>query len=131
MSGPDRETSSPLRALCQADVAQYQDSLARISSRLHKNSASQIWREPLQAPSLIRILSRWVEIDALEEQRALTEDQVIVLRAETLAAYAEAERDPKARDAAVAHLSFLSGACTAECRARGLRLAEALGAKLG
>jgi hypothetical protein len=89
----------PLRAICAKDEAAYRDSLAKIGARLERNSAIEIWRSPLGRVGKVgftKTLIRWIEIDVLELQAALTREQIAILRAETLAAFAISERSTEA-----------------------------------
>jgi hypothetical protein len=111
------DDQSPLRRMCQDDDVKYRDSARVVGDRLDAGAGRRIWAQPV-APGLVAALIRWVEIDVLEERKTLTVDQVCVLRAETLAAYAETEKDPAGARWAETFARAVSAAAAADCRQR-------------
>ena len=120
---------SPLRAWWAQDPDAYQKSRTQLAGSLDvARAVERLWTKPLAQPSsLFTILERWLELDVLEERHALPADRLELLRAETLAAYASLDADPRAADWAAWHLDRLGAAASPECRSR----AQALRPKLG
>ena len=94
--------------------------------RLGADAGARIWAADPPGPTLSAALVRWVDVDALESQGELAADQVALLRAEALVAYAESESAPATAESARAFLSRVSDNAPPDCQARRARLQQRL-----